>query len=198
MEVSMNYPLTFSFRVVAFAPQLSVRDSQGNLLLYVKQKMFKLKEAVGIFADEEQTRRLFSINADRVLDISARYDITDSQGMPVGAVKRQGMRSFWKAHYDILNGTSPVMTIREENPWVKVLDSVIGEVPVLGLFTGYLFNPSYLISREDGSVVMRLEKQRSFLESRFVLERKESIAQTEEQLALLGLLMMILLERRRG
>ncbi|HEX6289733.1 MAG TPA: hypothetical protein VFZ66_11110 [Herpetosiphonaceae bacterium] len=194
----MNYPLTFSFKIVALAPQISVRDGQGNLLLYVKQKLFKLKEAVNIFADESQTRQLFSINADRLLDFSARYTITDSQGLAIGAVKRQGMRSIWKAHYDILNGETPVMTIREENPWIKVMDALVGEVPILGLFTGYLFHPAYLISRPDGTTVMRIEKQRSFLESSFTVEQKAPMHDAEEQLALLSVLMMILLERSRG
>src|SRR3712207_5826138 len=105
----MHYPLTFSFKILALAPQIWVRDAQGQLLLYVKQQFLKLKEAVTIFADEGQTRPLFSIKADRVLDISARYHITDSQGLPIGVVQRHGMRSLWKAHYEILAGETPVM-----------------------------------------------------------------------------------------
>jgi uncharacterized protein YxjI len=195
----MQYPLTFSFKILALAPQISVRDAQGNLLLYVKQKLFKLKEAVNVFADEAQTRQVFAINADRILDISARYNITDWQGMQVGAVKRQGLRSIWKAQYDVLYNEQPVMTIKEENAWVKVGDAIFGEIPILGILSGYVFHPAYLITRQDGTLVFRVQKQRGMLESKFVMEQRAPILhQTEEQLALLSTLMMILLERNRG
>lgn len=138
----MNYPLKLSFKILAIARQLSVTDSTGRLIFYVKQKAFKLKEAVTVFADEGQTQALYTINADRVLDFSARYHFTDQQGRTFGSVKRQGMKSIWRARYDIMDGEQAVMTIQEANPWVKVFDSLFGEIPVLGMFTGYVFNPS--------------------------------------------------------
>ena len=47
----MNYPLDLSFKILAIAPQISVSDANGALVLYVKQKAFKLKEDVTIYAD---------------------------------------------------------------------------------------------------------------------------------------------------
>jgi uncharacterized protein YxjI len=194
----MNYPLNLSFKILALARQLSVTDAGGRLIFYVKQKAFKLKEAVTVFADAEQSQPLYSINANKVLDFSARYTFTDRNGRPLGSVKRQGMKSLWKAHYDILDGETPVMTIKEENPWTKVLDSLVGEVPILGMFTGYLFHPAYLVTRQNGAVVMRLEKQPAFFEGKFVIQKQAEMDQAEEERAILSLLMMILLERHRG
>src|SRR5215210_238387 len=176
----MQYPLDLSFKIVALAPQVSVREASGNLVFYVRQKLFKLKEAVTIFADAEQTRPLYTINADRVLDISARYNFTDQHCNYLGAVKRQGMKSLWKAHYDILEGDTPVMTIQEENAWVKLMDALFGELPVLGILSGYVFNPAYLVARTDGTVVLRLQKQPAFLEGKFQLESKMPLSDPEE------------------
>jgi len=100
----MNYPLDLSFKLLALANQIAVTDAQGTLIFYVKQKMFKLKEAVTVFADKEQQRQLYSINADRVMDFSARYQIATANGESLGSVKRQGMKSLWKARYDISDG----------------------------------------------------------------------------------------------
>ncbi|HYN89487.1 MAG TPA: hypothetical protein VER55_13215 [Ardenticatenaceae bacterium] len=194
----MDYPLTLSFKIVALAPQLSVVDAHGNLLFYVKQKLLKLKESVTVFGDVEQTRPLYTINADRVLDFSAQYRFADQHGRPLGAVKRHGMKSLWKANYNVLDGDSVVMTISEENPWVKVLDALLGEVPILGFFTGYFLHPAYQVSRPDGSVVLRLEKQPAFLEGRFTIEQKALLGEDDERRALLSLLMLVLLERGRG
>lgn len=195
----MNYPLNLSFKILAIAQQISVTDAPGNQVFYVKQKAFKLKEAVTVFADVAQTQPLYTINADRILDISARYTIADTQGAPIGAVKRRGLKSLWKSNFDIfVSGETPEMSIKEENPWVKVLDALIGEIPFVGMFTGYLFHPAYLVSRPDGTVVMRLEKQPAFFEGKFTLEKQADLTPDEETRALLSLLMMVLLERSRG
>ena len=76
----MNYPIDLSFKLLALASQIYVRDASGNLLGYVKQKMFKLKEDINVFADEGMTKHLFNIKADRVIDFSAKYNITDKIG----------------------------------------------------------------------------------------------------------------------
>ncbi len=194
----MNYPLSVSFKIMAIAHQMSITDAQGNLIFYVKQKMFKLKEAVTVFADKEQTQPLYTINADRVIDFSARYRFTDRNGMPVGSVKRQGMKSIWKARYDIFDNENPLMNISEENPWTKVLDGLFSEIPLVGMFAGYVFNPSYLISHANGTVLMRMNKQPAFLEGKFNIEKYVDMPPIEETRALLSFIMMILLERRRG
>lgn len=195
----MNYPLDLSFKLLALANQISVTDAQGNLLFYVKQKMFKLKEAVTVFADKEQLRPLFKINADRVIDISARYHISDMNGGALGSVKRQGMKSLWRARYDICDGAdTPVLTISEENPWIKVIDALVGEVPIVGMFTGFVFNPTYVVKNTHDAIIMRFKKQPSMFESKFRLESLIPISPEEEQRTVLSILMMVLLERRRG
>ena len=194
----MNYPLHMSFKVLAIAQQISVTDAGGSLVFYVKQKAFKLKEAVTVFADAGQTQPLYSINANKMLDFSARYAFTDRQGRPLGSVRRQGMKSLWKSHYDVLDGEQVVMTIQEESAWTKVLDGLVGEIPILGMFTGYLFHPAYLVTRQDGTLVLRLEKQPAFFEGKFIIEKKAEMNEQEEERALLSVIMMILLERHRG
>ena len=194
----MEYPLNFSFKILAFAPQLAVTDAGGNLIYYVKQKVFKLKEEVTVFADQEQTRPLYKINADRVIDFSARYHFSDTAGTALGSVKRQGMKSLWKASYDILDGEDIVMKIVQENPWIGVVDSILEQIPVVGIATSYLFHPKYLVSRADGTPVLRLTKQPAFFEGKFRLDKLADIGETEERRAILSLLMMVLLERARG
>ena len=194
----MNYPLQLSFEILSIARKLSVTDSTGNLVFYVKQKVFKLKESVTIFADVNQTMPLYTLNADRVIDFSASYHFADNKGTPVGTVRRKGMRSLWKARYEILNGGGPVMTIQEANPWTKVLDGLLGELPVIGMFSGYLFHPEYVVAREDGTAVMRLKKEPAFFQGKFSIEKLAALNEQEETRILLSLIMMVLLERQRG
>lgn len=194
----MQYPLELTFKLWAFAPQMSIVDAQNNLVFYVRQKLFKFKEAITVFADAERNNPLYYIKADRIIDFSARYDFTDANGNSIGAVKRRGLKSLWRARYDIFDGDVTTLNIQEKNPWVKIADALFAEIPILGIFTGYVFNPVYLVSRADGTIVMRLEKIPSFLSRKFTIKAVDKLNQQEEKQVLLSLMMMLLLERTRG
>ncbi len=195
----MKYPIDLSFKILALASQIYIREADGRLIGYVRQKLLKLKEDVNVYADENQTQIRFNIKADRVLDFSARYNFTDGGGNLLGSIKRQGMRSLWKARYDIFDaGERQVFQINEEKGWVKVIDALAGEIPVLGMFTGYFFNPAYIVAKPDGTPVARMEKQPAFFEGKFRLSEKADLSEQDETLVLLSVLTMTLLERRRG
>jgi uncharacterized protein YxjI len=194
----MQYPLELTFKFWALAPQISVVDGQGNLAFYVKQKLFKLKEAITIFADAEQSRPIYYIKADRIIDFSARYNFSDSNGTYIGSVKRRGLKSLWRARYDIFDGDTTILNIQEKNPWVKIADALFAEIPIVGMFTGYVFNPVYLVSRADGTIAMRLEKIPTFLSRKFIIKAVDQLSDRQEQQILLSLMMMLLLERNRG
>lgn len=196
----MNYPLTLSFKVVALAPQIYITDASGQTICYVKQKLFKFKEQVEVFQDKSRANKIAHIQANKVLDWSARYTFCDSAGNETGSVGRQGMRSMWKAHYDVFNPGDDVsdFSIQEENPWSKIADSIFGGIPIVGFFTGYFIHPSYLASRADGTPAMRLTKQPAFWEGRFSIEKLTDLSPHEEMNLLLSFIMLNLLERRRG
>lgn len=195
----MNFPLELRFKLLAIAQQIAVRDSSGQLLCYVKQKAFKLKEAVTVFGDEAQTRPLYKIEADRVFDISAKYHIEDMAGQPVGMIKRHGMRSFWRTHYEVQRDDRHIFDIREENPWVKVADGFFSEIPVVGMLSGYLFHPAYrVVDSVTGNTVMRAEKRAAFFEGLYTIESLGPMSDDDARLGMLSILMMLVLERQRG
>ena len=113
----MQYPLTLRFKIVALAPQVFVDDANAQPICYVRQKLLKLKEQVEIFTDRTRSQKLAHIQANKVIDWSARYTFTDAQGAEVGSVGRKGMRSLWRAHYEVFNPGDevPDFSIHEEN-----------------------------------------------------------------------------------
>ena len=196
----MHYPIELRFKLLAIAQQISVTDARGTLLCYVRQKAFKLREAITVFGDAEQTRPLYRIQADRVIDLSAQYHVTDMSGRPLGVIQRRGMRSLWRAHYEVHREGRLLFVIREENPWVKVLDGLIGELPIVGILSGYFLHPAYRVGRgeSDAGGVMRVSKQPAFWEGLYRVEGTGAMDEDEERLALLSVVMMLLLERSRG
>lgn len=194
----MQFPLDLRFKLLAIASQIYVRDAQGALVCYVRQKAFKLKEAVTVFADEGQTQPLYKIAADRMLDISAQYHVEDMSGRKLGVVKRRGLRSIWRTQYEVSRDGALVFTIQEENPWVKVVDGFFEQIPVLGMLSGYVFHPAYLVNQGTGTTALRVSKQPAMLEGRYRVEALGALGDEDARLAVLSLLMMLLLERSRG
>ncbi|MGD1938239.1 MAG: hypothetical protein ACFCA4_11870 [Cyanophyceae cyanobacterium] len=194
-----QYPLHLKF-TWSFAQQIFLTDDSDELLFCIRQKMFKLKEVIGVFSDKERSQLKYEIKADRIIDFSARYNFTDSAGRDIGAVKRRGLRSIWRARYDIFNGDEIVYTITEKNPWVKIADALFAEIPIVGLFTGFVFNPVYQVHRstDEGHIVMLLEKKPSFFSRIFTIKMLDKLEEYDEEKVLLSMIMMLLLEKARG
>ena len=196
----LQYPLTLSFKILALASQATVTDATGRTVLYTKQKLLKFREHVEIFTDNTRAVALADIKANKVIDWSARYYATDANGTPIGSVGRRGWRSIWKAHYEVFNpgDDQPDFSIKEENGWVKVADAFFGDLPIIGMFSGYFFHPSYLATWSDGTPAMRLTKRPAFFEGRFQIDKLTDLTPREELNLFLSFLMLVLLERRRG
>ena len=197
-----QYPLHITFKIWTPSPnRVSVRDNQGKLVFVMRQKASQLKEVIIVYGYEQLSKPLYEIRADRIIDFSARYNFSDTKGTDLGGVKRQGFHSLWSAKYDIFDRlavTTPMMTIREDKPWIKVLDALFSEIPIVGMFTGYVFNPSYTIARASGANVMKLVKIPGFLSRNFTIQKVDQLDEQEEIQSILSILMMIFLERRRG
>ena len=194
----LRYPLDLRFKLLTFGQRISATDAEGNVLMFIKQKMFKLKEKVEIFSDSSLNSLIFRIEADRMIDWSANYHFTDAEGNDWGAVRRKGMKSLWSAHYDVIQDGEIDMTIQEESPMKKILESILGEIPLLGIAAIYLLNPTYIVSRPDGTPLLKLIKRPAFWEGKFTLEKLNEMPEDDELRSLIALLMVVLLERRRG
>jgi hypothetical protein len=197
----LRFPLTFTFKIIAIAPQLTVVDASGEEVCYIRQKAFKLRESVTVFRNSAQQDVIGKIEADRIIDWGARYTFHDAEGHAIGAVGRRGAKSLFRAHYEIFaDAVSKEVgkTIEEESVAIRLLDHLFGQIPLVGMFTGFVFHPSYAVKAKDGTVVARLEKQSAFLEGRFLLEKVADLSEQEEFQILLSCLMLTLLERSRS
>lgn len=196
---NLQYPLFLKFKITTLASDFTITDRNENSLAYVRQKMFKLKEDVVVFNNESKSQENFRIRANQWIDFNASYAITDSFGKNLGKIARKGMRSIWKATYNIFDhNENQKYKVQEENAWVKVFDGMVGEIPIIGMFTGYFLNPSYIVHDNNGKEIYRLRKMPSFFGRKFQLDQLNDIADEEETLVVLSLMMMVLLERAKG
>jgi len=196
---NISFPVNFLFKITTLSSDFTATDANGKVIAYVKQKMFKLKEDIIIYSDDTRLKLNYRIKADKWLDFSAAYSLKDKNDKDIGKITRKGWVSIWKANYQIIDQNEKIQyQIGEENGWVKVLDSILGEIPLLGLLTGYLFNPSYTVSDLNGKIIARLKKQPSMLGRKFEVEQLVEFDVDDQERIVLSLMMMILLERKRG
>ncbi|SFH85551.1 LURP-one-related family protein [Halpernia frigidisoli] len=196
---NLNYPLDLKFKITTLANDFTMTDSNGQNLAYVRSKIFKLKDDVQVFKDESKTEILYTIKANQWLDFNASFSITENNGDILGSVSRKGIKSFWRATYNVLDIQKNIIyTITEENPWIKFFDGLIGEIPLIGLFTGYFLNPTYLVKDKNNTILLRLKKMPSLIGRRFQISKTSEINEKDESLILLSLIMSILLERHKG
>ena len=192
----MDYPITLSFKTFALAPQITVMDANGNVISYVRQKMLKLKEQVEVFYDTQRTQLYCNIAANKIIDFSATYNFTSPDGEHWGCIRRKGMKSIFRASYEIVTNTDEVYTLTEDSVMVRFLDSIFEAIPLVGLFSGFVFHPSYTITSPAGVACYQVKKQSHFFEGKFVIEKVAE--DPNDALVYLSVLMMTLLERSRG
>lgn len=196
---NIKFPVKFKFNISTLANDFTATDANENSFAYVKQKLFKLKEDITIYSNDSKSQVNYKIKADKWIDFSTAYSITDKEGKEIGKVARKGWASIWKAKYELIDQHQQLQYhIREENAWIKVADSFLGGIPILSILTGYLFNPSYMVSNLKNEAIIRIKKDPSFFGRKFTLTKIKNIDTDDDERIILGLMMMILLERRRG
>jgi uncharacterized protein YxjI len=133
-----------------FGGAFHVYGKDGRLLLFSKQKAFKLKEDFRIYADESLSHELLIIKTPQILDFGATYYVTDAAGQePVGAVARKMLKSVVRDEWRFLSPENREIGRLTEKSLAGALASrVINLIP-----------QKYDIETADGTVVARIKQR---------------------------------------
>ncbi|KHL91721.1 hypothetical protein QW71_33095 [Paenibacillus sp. IHB B 3415] len=111
--------------------KLHIYNSSEELVLFSQMKAFKLKEDIALYTDESMERELLRIKARKMIDLSATYDVYDSEtGESLGALRRKGLKSLFKDEWVILDtGDNEIGFIKEDSVFMALLRRVITLIP---------------------------------------------------------------------
>src|SRR5947209_19322362 len=91
-------------KIFTFAPKFYFYDLQGNVLAFLRKKVFTLKDEIRVFTDETQSMELLHIKARKIIDWGTAFDVTDSiNNQKVGALKRRGWKSVVRTEWIIMD-----------------------------------------------------------------------------------------------
>jgi len=103
-------------QVFALTGKLRFYNSQNELVLFCEQKMFKLREDIRVFANEQKTQEVLAIKARQVIDFSAAYDVVDSAtGEKAGTLRRKGLKSILRDEWEVLDANGQVLGLLFED-----------------------------------------------------------------------------------
>ncbi len=81
-----------------------VFTADGQLIMYIKHPIFKMREEFTVFADEAQTRPLLLVKSKQIIAINFSYEVTDiATGGVLGAVQKKGFKSIIRDKFLILD-----------------------------------------------------------------------------------------------
>ena len=194
---NLKFPLDIKFHIATFSNDFSVTDANNQSVFYVREKILSWRDVIKVYRDSSKKEELFQLRSNRVIDFQQTFTITDANGNIVGKAKRKTLKSFWTATFHIYDANdNHIFTIKERSGFTRMMDGMVGEIPVVGFFSGYLFNPKYALSNLQGTELMEVSKEPSFFGRKFKLNQYQ---QTEDDaLFVLSFMLMLITDRNRG
>ncbi len=97
-------------QVFALTGRLRFYNPHEQLVLYAEQKMFRLREDIRLFSDENKSQEMLLITARTIIDFNTAYDVIDaSTHQKVGTLRRKGWRSMMRDEWEVLDVNDQVV-----------------------------------------------------------------------------------------
>ncbi|WP_156308470.1 LURP-one-related/scramblase family protein [Sphingobacterium endophyticum] len=194
----LQYPLHFKFRITSLANDFSATDAIGNSIYYVREKIFTWRDHIMVYRDESKAELIYELRSNKLIDFQQTFTISDNSGRVVGKVRRKSIKSLWRSTFNLMDAEDRLdHTIKEKNPWVKLWDGLFGELPIVGMLSGYFFNPSYILRNDLDEPMFEIIKEPSFFGRKFKVN-KLTDKEVDDERFVLSLMLMVLMERSNG
>jgi len=110
-------------QAIALTGRFRFYDPMGNLVMFSEQKMFKLREDIRVYSDENKTQEVLSVKARQIIDFSAAYDVVDTaMNQKVGALRRKGWSSLLRDEWEVLDANdNPIGALFEDSMGLALL-----------------------------------------------------------------------------
>ena len=164
MDLNQYDELLLAQKMLALGNKYIVTDAGSNVLLYSKQKLFRLKEDFRFYTDQAETSEFLKISAQNIIDFSGKYTVSDSSsGAVLGIIKREGLRSLLRGKWLILSPPEEMIAEVHEDSIVlavlrRVFDFITLVIPV-----------KFDIVKGDTALGV-IEKKRALIRDRYYID----------------------------
>jgi uncharacterized protein YxjI len=155
MNPAFSYPnYLLKRQVFALTGKLRFYNPQGELAMFVEQKMFRLREDIRVYSDEDKMQEILLIKARNIIDWAAAHDVMDpATGQKIGVLRRKGWKFMVRDDWEVLDvNDQPIGRLFEDSAWQAMLrrlllgsllpqnyDLTVGDVRVADLRQKFTF-----------------------------------------------------------
>ena len=157
-----------------------------KLIAYAEQAKMKIKEKISFYSDASKSNLLFTLRAEKVIDVHGSYFIEDSVGVLIGSIRKDFKQSLLKSSWIVSDAAGvEILRFAEDNQLIAILRRVADLIPVGDLIK---FFPYHFAVTDIGSgnQVGRYEKV-SVIRDRYILHLDESASSSVDQRLLIGM-----------
>lgn len=170
-------------------------DTKGQLIAFAEQKRFAFREAFTVWANDSKAEVLFTVKADKILDIHGRFLIKDSTDTLIGYCKKAFRASLLRSTWEVYDAHDQLLfTVKERSQGMAAFRRLAQFLPYLSDIAPFFpFNFDY---EKDGKIVGRHSRLWGRLTDQYKQSVDPELAQVDRKLILaLGILLDALQDR---
>jgi hypothetical protein len=112
---------------------------KGERLAFVEQKRLSFKEQITAWSSEAKTDVFFTLKAEKVFDVHGRYWVNNSDGQPLGYLRKAFGRSLLRSTWELYDAKDQLLlTVTERNLAIALLRRYGELIPLIGDFLVFL------------------------------------------------------------
>ncbi|MDP2345307.1 MAG: hypothetical protein Q8O67_30465 [Deltaproteobacteria bacterium] len=168
-----------------FGRKFHVFGADGQQVLFVKHKIFSLKDEWSMFSDDSEKTPMLRVKARQLIGLNIITDVFDAAtNEKVGAVRNQGLKSLFKDTWEILDDADqPVGKFAEDSN---------------ALLRRFLpFMRGHWSLELGGAVVAKLDQEFRFFTKEFTLDLSMNSGRADTRLALAVAMLALMREIAR-
>ena len=176
-----------------FGAGFTISTLDGRPLASSEQKAFRFKEDIRVVDGAGGGPEILQIKADRIIDFSAAYRVTDSQtGEAIGTIRRKGWTSMFRDSWEILDPSGIVRgRVTEDGGWKAAARRLVE-------LASLLFPETLHIEVEGWIVGTMRQNFNPFVQKYFVDLTHDADGILPRQLAVATVILLLAVEGRQG
>jgi uncharacterized protein YxjI len=166
-----------------------LEDQSGAILGFCKQKLFKLKEDIRIYTDENEGQELFSIKQEQIMDAWGKFAVIDSStNTKLGYVKRNIISAFVKDTWEIYTTSDQLVG--------QVIESSTGRALARKFMPGGALVPEQMHLEMNGQILANINQEFKIIGDIWTMNCQMVPSNFDRRVLLACILLMGMIERR--